>query len=421
MRRVRAVLQIQTRDKTNRPRQIPGTPSDILEYTGSHVPLKTSPFATPMIEPWARPTNSEQSRRQRLEAELDQFAEWMEPLPGELAAREKVYTIVTELVQQQTPGLATEKFGSQLTGLVMPGSDVDVRVFPKHLIGTSTKWQDSKAVSSQEFIALFRALKHHPDFSLVVQHTGKYPLIGATHMATGLAVQLVAASSDTSQSRAKTQQYLAEWPTLKPLYTLIKTALDMRGLSDVWLGGLGSYSIFMMIVASLKLNSSPCDPATDQLLRFLAFYGSLDTYQHGLAIEPQPLLFRKADRPPASDKAQPQQQQQQQRDAPLAGTDRVLHGRRRIQKPAAHQRYLLCLQDPADPYNDLGKKSFAIKDVQATLKHLHAGLESSLAGEGRDALMAPLIRKLVGRCDQLYDRRRAALELFGDGYLGPGV
>lgn len=403
IRRLRRIIVVK-QDNLRSRGPVKGIAHGILEYTGQYVPIKPSHFTTPMIEPWSRPSTPGQSTRQRLQAELESFGRWMEPFPGELSAREKVYDIVKDIVLRHTPRLATEKFGSLTTGLIMPGSDVDIRLFPEHLESGTESMHDGPQINKRDITTLCRALKNHPGFSLVVSHQGKYPLIGATHVPSGLAIQLVV-SNKTSPSGEKVQQYLAEWPTLKPLYMLIKTILEMRGLSDVWLGGLGSYSIFMMVVASLKHNNTPSDNITVQLLNFLNFYGNLDTYRKCISVEP-PQMF-------------PKRSKETTKEREAAKNNEILLAQYRIGYPLFYQCYMLCLQDPADPYNDLGKKSFAIKDVQVTMKHLHDGLQARLAGQGRDLPMEPLIRKLVGRCDQLYDRRRAALELFGDGYLEP--
>ena len=40
--------------------------------------------------------------------------------------------------------------------------------------------------------------------------------------------------------------------------------------------------------------------------------------------------------------------------------------------------FLLCVQDPADPLNDLGYKAFGIKHIQETLKQLHADLKKKV-------------------------------------------
>lgn len=95
----------------------------------------------------------------------------------------------------------------------------------------------------------------------------------------------------------------------------------------------------------------------------------------------------------------------------------ILDGRNSIQRPFFYQQYLLCLQDPADPFNDLGKKGSAIKHVQATFRTLHKDLEIRFAREGHPEKPERMLRKFVGRCDQIYEESRTKLDLFGADVL----
>jgi non-canonical poly(A) RNA polymerase PAPD5/7 len=69
----------------------------------------------------------------------------------------------------------------------------------------------------------------------------------------------------------------------------------------------------------------------------------------------------------------------------------------------------MCLQDPADATNDLGKKGFAIKHIQATLEQLEKTLRHDIADNTRPSLLAPL----VGSAYMLNKERRAILEEYG--------
>ena len=207
----------------------------------------------------------------------------MKPTPAEEAARAAVFRQVNNLIQKTTRNMSTAKFGSQTTGLAMPMSDIDIRIYPKD---ESSTRNFMNAVDT-----VYDALRRDTDYMLVVKHQGRFPLLGATHVASGLSLQLVVCA-DTSASREKVKTYLAEFPNLKKLYMVIKTIFDMRGLSDVWYGGFGSYTIFMMVVASLKHQDPPQQSMAQQLVNFLEFYGSLDTYTYGVGVDP-PRLFTK--------------------------------------------------------------------------------------------------------------------------------
>lgn len=87
------------------------------------------------------------------------------------------------------------------------------------------------------------------------------------------------------------------------------------------------------------------------------------------------------------------------------------------------QPYLLCLQDPADPLNDLGRKGYGWKHIQTTIKVLRGvitkTMSSSVQQNSKD-LKAPaqsIIARAVGPCFKAYEARRAITEAYGQEIL----
>jgi non-canonical poly(A) RNA polymerase PAPD5/7 len=70
---------------------------------------------------------------------------------------------------------------------------------------------------------------------------------------------------------------------------------------------------------------------------------------------------------------------------------------------------MLCLRDPADPTNDLGRKAVAIKHVQQTLKVLYYTLDRDVRMNTRTSLLSTLI----GPSYMLYQARRHKLAEYG--------
>lgn len=70
---------------------------------------------------------------------------------------------------------------------------------------------------------------------------------------------------------------------------------------------------------------------------------------------------------------------------------------------------MLCLRDPADETNDLGRKGVCIKHVKETLRHLCHQLEKDMSVNTRYSLLAPL----VGDTYSLNRWRREKLEQQG--------
>jgi non-canonical poly(A) RNA polymerase PAPD5/7 len=167
----------------------------------------------------------------------------------------------------------------------------------------------------------------------------------------------------------------------------------------------------MMLVAAVKRkSSSPPTTAAEQYVRFLDFYTDLDTKRYGVSVAP-PKLFKKHDAR--------ELQIKDQIDAARRRGDLVRGAQWGIGQTRMYQPYLLCLQDPASPINDLGRKSNAIKHIQKTLKLMSNTLRRDMqqifvANEaGRLWRVVSLLEPQVGRCHEVYLARRKKVEEFG--------
>ncbi|THW98785.1 hypothetical protein D6D18_04961 [Aureobasidium pullulans] len=372
-------------------------------------------------EPWnRRPKNKGYSHREWFDLEITKFAEWMQLTPSEKAARAKLTETLLELVPRAAPDTGAEPFGSQVTGLTMPNSDIDIRIYEPNF--NAPRQQDQEFADKEEkhaWQAQQRAekkarmiahlskvqshLEKHPDFDQIEITESYYPLVKAVHLPTRLKVQVVATKPSDS-SREAIKSYLEELPHLKPLFLLMKTTLNLRGLSDPWHGGFGSYSLFMMCVVALK--SAPLEPVkqkpfnsiSDDFLYILKFWSRFDTSKKLLTIEPlgscQKKLWATKEEIEASK------------------TDFALSARLRLAKPVAYKPYLLALQDPADPINDLGRSGMAISDLQKTLRKLHRDLIENLEDPARKKNPSALLKGVVGRCDRFFDEMRIPVDLW---------
>lgn len=74
---------------------------------------------------------------------------------------------------------------------------------------------------------------------------------------------------------------------------------------------------------------------------------------------------------------------------------------------------MLCLRDPADETNDLGRKGICIKHVQVTFRNLGKKLHQDLANNNRHSFLKPL----VGDIFSLNQARRHRLDAEGRAVL----
>ncbi|KAF2853665.1 hypothetical protein T440DRAFT_443296 [Plenodomus tracheiphilus IPT5] len=341
--------------------------------------------------PWCLPREERTSMpaMDRLAAEMDKFCAYARPGRYEQIARDHVMEQVRRNVLAPLPQHTLELFGSERTGTALATSDIDFRLIRPNQISDPTKANlppspDQRVKGLRGLQTLYSKLRGK--YVLTFLRYARYPLISLQDRPSGIDIQIVLAN-DTSESRKIMQRYMDDIPYLVTLFTVVKTIFDIRGLSDVFRGGFGSYSLFMMIVASIQQSPNQRNDAAGGLLNFLKFWRDFDTTKNGISIEPVE-LFDKTSVAVMSPKARAQ----------------IENGRA---KPLPS--YMLCLRDPADATNDLGRKGIAIKHVQATFESLLGRLKQDLSVQTRPTFLGPL----VGPVYMLNLARRGKLEALG--------
>lgn len=376
-----------------------------LDYHAWYIDAAKSPMEQSLAPPWTL-NISETSKLpglRILDGEIENFEKYLDCTPAEKAAREAVIAETTTFIARKIDGVNIEVFGSQKTGFATATSDIDVRLSSKEGSG-------KPKTLTEPMKKLVQALNHSNDFICVVMRGAQYPIINLQHKITGIDLQIVSAPDTNSQQEA-IAQYVDELPHLRSIYMVLSTAFGTRGLVNVFNGGIGSYGLLMMLVASLKRRSSnPPSTAGEQLLRFLEFYSELDMERYGVSTSPSK-LFKKHDAWEMTIK--------DRIDAARRRGDHVRAAQWAIGQRRLYQPYLFCLQDPANPVNDLGRKSNAIKHLQKTITVLRntlrrdledvAALPRTLPPWQGDSLLLPL----VGRCHEVYHERRNKIENYG--------
>ena len=385
-----------------------------LDYKGIFIRPKISSVHPRGRPPWATVcdyTTLGNTAAQILDAEIEAFANYMSPTKAEQDARDAVRANIRAIIHSDPDNSVMNNyhFGSTRTGLTMPFSDLDIGVYHK----------GNHSDNLEQFMErLYQNLLNAKDYMLVVHRPPPNAIITAQHRATGIDVQVIAKGLPGKQDRFM-QSYLKEIPNLRELYAVVRTAFGTRGLVDPFIGGISAYGTAIMLVAALTQRRPSHgvrepDSASAQLLYFLSFWANLDTTKHGVSFCETwtSKVFDKI--PPDASPAEKEIRIRKINAAREEGNVR-LGGELRIGRVRPEQPYLLCLQDPANPVNDLGARCYAIKHIQATIKFMHAELVRSMEeydradtdsklrfGQPRESLLMPL----VGRCHELYAERR---------------
>ncbi|PNS20718.1 L-type lectin-like domain-containing protein [Sphaceloma murrayae] len=430
------------RHRSQSPSHIPRW--DILEYAADYVPLVDEQLNHESREPWN--VAYEGDYTDQLNQEIGEFTRWIEPTQAEAEARRTVSQLAVDIATRSWSDLGACVYGSEISGLATPVSDVDIRLFdpssPVSIspstdpeIGTNDIAQRvdrtallNKLKAGVANVAL--ALSSHPDFDSVTLQRHPFPLVQATHLPSGLKVQFVA-GPPTQHSQVHIQRSLTAYPVLKPIYHLFKTVLSSRDLLTPYHGHLSSYGLFNLIRAVLlarqtmytALVSPP--PRTAEHNKAIILDSTdpstLDTIDPS-TLDPACFFPSLQPSPPFPSRAPTHLPSPaallldilhflprfntykfgisahdgllfRKRNVPprklieKAKTDQWARGINEMAPPVSWQGYLLSLQDGADAGNDLGRKVVGWKLVAATLDRLEAHLTQQLQGkEGTDGI-----------------------------------
>lgn len=311
----------------------------------------------------------------RLQDELKAYEDYMSLNSLDQEAAKLLISDVTSTVNIIYPSKRLEVIGSYSTGLANRLSDIDFNLsFPEYekdplQRGPSPSRRKARRDGTRALFRIehvFGSARRKNQYQEIELIRARVPIVKAVHRMTHTKIELQTLASQTS-SREYVATYLAEFPTLRTLYHVIRSALHIRHLTNVWKGGLGSYSIFMMLVNALKHASGKfaSDDLANHFLYVLEFYADADLYKNGFSPDPPRQILKRGGKMSADEKIARLQ------DPMLRGID--------ILKPYKRQKpYLLFLQDPANPVNDLGAKAYGIKHVQYLFGHYYRSLRKTM-------------------------------------------
>lgn len=333
---------------------------------------------------------------------IRRLEDWARPKEEELQCRKQLISNITEYLEPRFPFLVFRAFGSTQSGLAISSSDIDIGFCKPPRNGSQHRPMTTNA-GEQVVKKMRNMLSRSPNLRIShIVRKGRAPLISLVHNNTGVKIQIVHTSTG-DRVLPFIAVYLDEFPQLRPLFILMKLAIEARDLHEPRTGGLGSYMLFTMLVAYFKHTvNSKYDTMGEKLTGFLDFYSELNTGEDCVAADP-PALF-----PKRSDSSRPAKSQK----TVLKKND-VLYWQSRIGVLHGSRPYLLCLQDPADPSNDLGARAHRIMDIRMTFRTLSRKLKDWLNNEGEvDAKGAdplqPFLGHILGHIQSKRRRMRTA-------------
>lgn len=87
-------------------------------------------------------------------------------------------------------------------------------------------------------------------------YTAKVPIIKMIDRATNIHVDISFNINDGLEGVDIVKRYIKKYPQTKYITIVVKYFLKQRGLNDTYMGGIGSFLLFCMVVSSVQMHSS---------------------------------------------------------------------------------------------------------------------------------------------------------------------
>ncbi|CAD7697339.1 unnamed protein product [Ostreobium quekettii] len=294
--------------------------------------------------PWSSASRHIRSQCLRLHNEIVELYQVLQPSEAEAATRAGAVDRVTQVVKSLWPNSKAAVFGSYATRLYLPTSDIDMVVLD---VGTT------------EIVSCLKTLgrklvedKIAEDLQVIAK--ARVPIVKFKERTSGIPFDISFEAQSGPAAAAHVQERLNQWPPLRPLIMVLKIFLRQRHLHEVYLGGLGSYGLTMLVTTFLQMHRSrfvdrrgELEPCLGTLLiDFFRLYGrSLNSHEVGISSVDAGCFFPK-------------------------------RAKGWIMQNRPHH---LAIQDPLNSENDVGRGSFMSAKLRHAFDYAYQGLTAPCA------------------------------------------
>ncbi|KAI4890795.1 hypothetical protein NFI96_010583 [Prochilodus magdalenae] len=277
-----------------------------------------------------------------LHEEIKDFYEYMSPRPEEERMRLEVVDRIQKVIKDLWPSADVQVFGSFSTGLYLPTSDIDLVVFGN--------WETLPLWTLEEAL---RKRNVADENSVKVLDKATVPIIKLTDSHTEVKVDISFNVHSGVKAANLIKDFKKKFPVLPYLVLVLKQFLLQRELNEVFTGGIGSYSLFLMAVSFLQLHyrEDACSPNSNMgvlLIEFFELYGRHFNYlKTGIRIKDGGSYVAK---------------------------DEVLKGMLDGYRPS-----MLYIEDPLQPGNDVGRSSYGAMQVKQAFDYAYVVLSHAVS------------------------------------------
>ncbi|ORX87373.1 Nucleotidyltransferase [Anaeromyces robustus] len=302
------------------------------------------------IPPWIQPKKKySEFAPEMLHEEIIDFVKYISPTPEEKYMREYALNRIKNVILDLWPGSVVEAYGSYKTNLYLPTSDIDIVILNEDLFVPSCFFDLQDALQEADIVS-----------KIEVIDKARIPIIKLVEKVTGYHFD-ISANAESGINSANLMEKFIETTgygeAIRALVLVIKQFLAQRYMNEVYSGGLGSYSVFILVTNFIMMHPCvqnkhmlPQENLGVLLLEFLELFGRVFNYEEvglGISLKKGAFYFRKEDK------------------------NWYNYNRPR----------LLSLQDPDDENNDVGKNSFAVSKILQAFDQAFATVSGKMCAQ----------------------------------------
>ncbi|CAD2099130.1 nucleotidyltransferase, putative [Plasmodium vinckei] len=203
-----------------------------------------------------------------LEYSFHYLLEWLTPTKEEKLLKLKSLIKLEIIVKSIYPNCKMEVFGSFVTGLSIPGSDIDVCFM-------NIEQSDLDTLT----IIGYALIKLNVCRNMRIIKDAKVKILKYTDNESGANVDICINQKSSRESTEFIKKKIKEYIYLRPLVILIKFFLSSRNLNETYTGGIGSFMLCCMVLHFLQIHPISFDTKAYNstnlvylIIEFLYFY-----------------------------------------------------------------------------------------------------------------------------------------------------
>lgn len=256
--------------------------------------------------------------------EILAFARWVSPNKAEIAWRNQIVDRLARSVRSLWPSANVQIYGSTESGLSVPSSDIDVVIERSNAPDGELKFHMLADQLESDGVVLGRP---------IIAGSNRVPVMKMIDAESGCLVDVSFEGHAGPANTRLVMSFLDAYPLARPLALVIKYYLKQKKLNDTYLGGIGSYTLALLVISYLQQYGNSADLSLPLLLcGFFELYGTKFDYTNNAV-------------------------------SVLNGGAYITKGEKGWINPEFEEA--LAVEDPLVPEIDVGAASFNIRDVKA--------------------------------------------------------